>query len=204
MTKKSGSLALLINFFLPGLGLVYASDGKVGWRLFLANFVGGLLAPFTGGVTVLVCIVVWFWALADSFAVANRANRQIDAAEIAADHRQRAERIRAERSERDQVQLRASEEKSAERAALARVDAAELAGEVRRLKTLLSVGVLSRDEADAEWQRLLAQCCTGWSPAGFLRFLEPFVELVDEGIIDGDELQTLKDVARSMPSQPHK
>jgi hypothetical protein len=64
--EKSTAVALILSFFICGLGQVYQGRWKVGAGLFVSAVVSGILISFVIGIPML--LVVWAVNLYDAYA----------------------------------------------------------------------------------------------------------------------------------------
>ena len=193
--RKSGGLTFGINFFLPGLGHVYATGAKKGWGLFGAHLLGGLLSPFTAGLTLLVSLFVWVVALVESFALAESENSFKEAFGSDEEHAARINRIRATRAqelarmERErEAKVAASEQKRHE----SKLEGQTVASDLSKIKALQRSGVLSEAEANAEWDSLLTSYKARWTDQTLVDFLGPIALLKEDGNVNGDQLRVIK------------
>lgn len=65
VTGKNPALAVILSFFIAGLGQIYNGDWKKGIVFFVAAIVGFAL---TGG---LLTLAVWIWGMVDAWQVAS-------------------------------------------------------------------------------------------------------------------------------------
>ncbi len=72
-TKKEPILALLLSFFLPGLGQLYNGNTNNGLLLITATIISWLLTSVCIGL--FVFLVVWGFAMYDAYVTAEKINR---------------------------------------------------------------------------------------------------------------------------------
>ena len=186
IARKNPNTTGILNFFIPGVGHLYASGGEK-WGLFVIN----LLCAFTGAVLILPWIgnlIVWIVALLQSTAVTNEYNSR---AEKWVEERAREEEERVEKE--DERRLEEQEDAAREQ----RIDARHVSGEdlaqrYARLHSLVVTGVLSEDERKAEQGKLIDSSNIGWTKEDVADFLGPFAVLVREGECTEDELAEIK------------
>ena len=63
MAEKSMAIALIISFFLTGLGIAYAGDVKKGLIIFVIGVICGLLNLYVSTLFGIVAIIVWAYGL---------------------------------------------------------------------------------------------------------------------------------------------
>lgn len=64
MEEKSMAIALVISFFLPGLGLAYAGDVQKGIMIFAASIICGIISLYFAGMFFgLVRFILWIYGL---------------------------------------------------------------------------------------------------------------------------------------------
>ena len=204
MVLKSAGTTLLLNFLIPGAGHLYASGGEK-WGLFAINItcaVTGtfLYVPWIGN------LIVWVVSMSDSGKVTRLYNEKLDD-QIASEENAETERARRDK-EREAVREKAENErenarkKQARQAAASakrqariekqRVSGAEIARLFARLHVLMTTGVMDENEVKSERGKFLAKASTGWTDEEMTDFLEPFAEIVQQGICKPEELQSVK------------
>lgn len=179
-TEKKTGVTLLLNFLLPGVGHLYASNGESGVGILIANIVCGLLTPFLY-LPIFVCLVLWIVAMAQSGSVTAKWNRYFDSmheAEV------------FEKEERAERQTR--EARRAELENQNRITGHMLSRELSKLEALLATGLLDEDEAQKQKQQVLSRALDKWTDEDLPTFLSPFGTLVAEGALSKEEVSRVK------------
>lgn len=73
MEEKNMALALLISFFLTGLGLVYVGDAKKGVGLFVTAIICNFISIYSFFFSILV-FVVWAYGMYATYQEVNLVN----------------------------------------------------------------------------------------------------------------------------------
>ena len=193
MQPKTSSTTLFLNFLIPGVGHLYASDGK-SWGLLAANIacaVTGtfLIFPWIGN---LIC---WGVGMAQSNELTARYNRQAMELEEEAHYETETRAKQAAAEEKQAAERQAAETEAKARAA--QIDAEEVKGEelsqqYAKWHALLQSGVMSEDEVASEQKKVVAATLNGWTDQGLSDFLGPFAQLLSTGGIDKASLGTVK------------
>jgi hypothetical protein len=64
MEEKSMALALLISFFLPGLGVAYVGDIRKGIIIFAASVICGIISIYFAGMFFgLIRFILWVYGI---------------------------------------------------------------------------------------------------------------------------------------------
>ena len=71
--EKNALLAAILSFLFPGLGHIYLGLNKKGISFIIAYIVSAILILLFVGIV--LCIIVWLWALIDSIKSAEALNR---------------------------------------------------------------------------------------------------------------------------------
>lgn len=197
MRLKSGSTTFWLNFFIPGAGHLYASDGEK-WGYLAINVgcaLGGtvLVFPWLGN------IVVWILSMMSSSAVTEEYNsRGAQAQDHDRSLRQEEEaRQRQAREAEDRKKAEQQRITAAEAASRQAIDAREVRGEVlaqrfARLGVLTTTGMLSAAEAEGERRKLVAESVGGWTSQDLTEFLSPFADLLQQGASRPEDLVAVK------------
>ena len=67
MTDKSKGIALLISFFLPGLGIAYVGDIKKGFTIFISSIICNLLSIYFGLILSIIVFLIWVYGLYSTY-----------------------------------------------------------------------------------------------------------------------------------------
>ena len=70
---KNPGLALLISFFLPGVGSMYAGNAPTGCMILTGYIISWIAVFFVVGIP--FALGFWIWGLANAFSSAQRWNR---------------------------------------------------------------------------------------------------------------------------------
>jgi TM2 domain-containing membrane protein YozV len=63
-------LALIISFFLPGIGTVYAGKVMMGIVIFIIALILGVLTMYLGIIAYILYIIVWLYGMYDAYTTA--------------------------------------------------------------------------------------------------------------------------------------
>ena len=63
MTDKSKEIALLISFFLAGLGIAYVGDIKKGAAIFASAVICNLLSIYFGLIFSIIVFLIWAYGM---------------------------------------------------------------------------------------------------------------------------------------------
>ena len=73
--KKSEALAIILSFFIPGLGQIVMGETGKGVLMLILAIVGAVLT--TACIGVLIYIPVWIWSIVDAYNLVKEYNLQL-------------------------------------------------------------------------------------------------------------------------------
>jgi hypothetical protein len=187
--KKEVWATLLINFFFPGGGHLYASGGKEGMPILVGSLVCWVLTPFVyvTGIPILIFVVI---TMAQSQEITGKYNLLLEDDEE--DRRASNEaRLAREREVTEEAALKQKREVKGE----------ALARQYRQISTLVAADVLSEAEACEERKKLIVGAMDGWIAEDVTAFLTPFAPLKSEGVVSDEDLAAVKSLYKTLPKE---